>query len=229
MRYKHKVLVVENDAATLRKLATTLKTKEAAPRCLANGKQAAELINKEKFDGAFLNWDTPELEGEDLTRAIRGSKSNAKIPIVMLTARTDTRAIAEAFKVGVTFYLLKPVGTRTLRGVLNASHGALVEERRRYQRVPLRVPVVCAWGLKRVTAPGINVSSSGLLVLLTPRPAVNTTVWLGFTLPRTDQALALKGLVARTGPRKQVGIKFIEVSRQQRRLLRSYVDRILST
>ncbi len=199
------------------------------PRCLANSKQAAELINKEKFDGAFLNWDTPELEGEGLTRAIRGSKSNAKIPIVMLTARTDTRAIAEAFKVGVTFYLLKPVGARTLRGVLNASRGAMVEERRRYQRLPLRVPVVCTWGLKRVTAPGINVSSSGLLVLLTPRPAVNTTVWLEFTLPRTDQALALKGLVARTGPRKQVGIKFIEVSRQQRRLLRSYVDRILST
>ncbi len=116
-----------------------------------------------------------------------------------------------------------------MRGVLNACRGALVEERRRYQRVPLRVPVVCTWGLKRVTAPGINVSSSGLLVLLTPRPAVNTTVWLEFALPQTDQALALKGSVARTGPRKQVGIKFIEVSRQQRRLLRSYVDRILST
>ncbi|MFQ5695953.1 MAG: PilZ domain-containing protein, partial [Terriglobia bacterium] len=217
--------MVENDSATLRQLVTTLKEMGAAPRCLANSQRATELINKEKFDGAFLNWDTPELKGKHLTRVIRGSKSNAKIPIVIVTARTGTRALAEAFKVGVTFYLSKPIGRKSLTALLNASRGAIVEERRRYQRVPLTGRVECRWGIKWVTTRGINLSSSGLLVLLSPRPAVGTVVWLEFTLPQTHHALALKGSVARTGPGRQVGIKFTEVSREQRNLLTSYIDR----
>lgn len=225
MAHKPKILVVENDAPTLRQLETTLKTMGADPRCLGSSKKAAELISKDKFDGAFLDWDTPDLNGEQLTKLIRNSKSNARMPIAMLTERSDTHSIAQGFKVGVTFFLSKPVGAKELTRLLNASRGAMLEERRRYGRIPLQVPVICVWEEKRITGQTQDVSTTGMLVALAPAPPLKTDVSLDFTLPHTRAPISLKGVVVRAGP--QVGVKFTKISAEQRDLLKTFVDRQL--
>ena len=225
MYYRSKILVVETDPATLRQFETTLKAMGAQPRCLSSSRQAAELINKEKFDGVFLDWDTPELNGEELTRRIRHSRSNAKVPIAMLTARTDAQVVAEGFKAGVTFFLTKPVGPKELGRLLNASRGAMLQERRRYHRVPVPVPVVCTWGDKQVTGQGVNLSARGLLVSLTPAPAMGTDLSLEFTLPHTQETLRLKGAVVRTGPGPQVAVKLVKLSSAEREVVEGYLSR----
>ena len=226
---KLKILVVEHERDMLRQWETTLKTMGLAPRCLASSQKAAEFINKEKFDGAFLDWDTPELKGEELTQRIRHSRSNAKIPITMITEHNDTRSIAQGFKIGVTFFLSKPVGAKELRRLLKASHAALIEERRQYQRAPLAVPVSCAWEGRRAVGKAVNVSASGLLLRLSECPEPSSVLRLDFILPRPQQWLELKALVARTAPENQLGVKFIGLSREQRELLMAYTDRTLGT
>lgn len=227
MAHKPKILVVENDAATLRQLETSLKTMGAEPRCLASAVKAAEAINKEKFDGAFLDWDTPELNGEGLTQRIRASRSNGKIPIAMITERSDARSITVGFKVGVNFFLSKPIGQTELSRLLNATRGSMLEERRRYLRVPFKNPVACASGEKKGSGQGVNLSITGLLVALAPGPAVGTEVTLEFSLPG-GQKLALAAVVARLGPGGQVGLKFVKPNPEQRELLKAYVDRHMS-
>lgn len=225
--YKPKILVVDNDTATLRLLDTTLKAMGAAPRCLPSSKQAAEVVNKEKFDGAFLEWDTPELNGVELTKRIRASKSNPKIPIAMLTASKNAKVIAEAFKAGVTFFLSKPVGAKELQKLLNVSRGAMLAERRRYQRAPATVVVKCEWGDKQASGQALNLSIVGLLVNLTPRPDVGTELKVEFLLPPAPQPLSLKGTVVRHGPGHQAGVKFHRLSAEEQETLKSYIERTL--
>lgn len=226
MAHKPKILVVEDDAEALRQLEAALKAMGASPKCLESSKRAAELLNKEKFDGAFLDWDTPELNGEQLTKLIRNSKSNAKIPIAMITEHTDTRAIARGFQNGVTFFLSKPVGQTELGRLLNASRGAMLEERRRYARVPLSVPVHCLWGEKRITAKTVDVSAGGLLLALANPPAAGTELSVNFTLAGLPP-FAVQAEVTRASA-AQCGLKFLRVTAAQRDSLKKFIDRHLA-
>jgi DNA-binding response OmpR family regulator len=227
-RFKPKILVVDKDAATLRLFEATLRAMGAAPRCLASGKQASEVINRDKFDGVFLDWDEGDLDGPELTQRIRRSKSNRGIPVAMLTRQRDTRAIADGFKAGVTFYLQKPVGEKELTRLLNASRGAMLEERRRYQRAPATGPVFCSWEKKQVKGQGVNLSSLGLLATLSPRPEVGAGVEVEFTLPKSSQTLTLNGAVVRHGPGGQVGIRFARVAQEDAARLKAYVEKAVT-
>lgn len=229
MTYRPKVLIVENEQDTLRMFESTLKVLGSEPRCLASSWHAAEIINREKFDGAFLSWDTPDLSGRDLTQRIRTSKSNSRMPIAMLTASTDCHALVEGFNAGVTFFLSKPVGPRELQRLASATRGPMLEERLRYHRVPLPAQVVCSWGDKRITGRGVDISCSGLLLIHPLGPALSVEVTLDFTLPRTRQSMKLHGMVARTGVNGQVGIKFLRITADEHSKLKSYVNKALAS
>ena len=224
-RFKPKILVVEKDPTTLRLFDTTLKSMGALPRCLANGRQASEAINREKFDGVFLDWDAGEVDGPELTQRIRKSKSNKGIPVAMLTQRRDTRAIADGFKAGVTFYLQKPVGEKELTRLLNASRGAMLQERRRYQRASVVMPVLCLWEQKQVKGQSVNLSSLGLLATLSARPEVGASVEVEFTLPKSSVTMTLDAKVVRHGPGGQAGLAFSRPGGVDVERLRAFVEK----
>lgn len=227
MPFKPKILVVESDERTRLLVETTLERMGAVPQGFSSGQEGAQVLEHEKFDGAFVDWDNLDLPGEDLARRIRRSPSNAQIPIAMFTASTDTRIIAEAFKAGVTLFLSKPFGPRELERLLNTCRGTMMEERRRYQRVALSVPVICEWGkkrgFKRITGRTVNVSNSGMLMRLHPPPDMGTAVVSELILPNSRQPLKLEGTVVRAGASRQVAVQFAHLTPAQRDLLEDYV------
>lgn len=225
MAYKPKILIVDKDPASMRVMEATLKVMGAAPKCFSSAKQAAEVILKEKFDGAFLDWDTRDLNGEELTKRIRESKSNASITIAMLTSKADTKSIAAGFKAGVNFFLAKPVGAQELGRLLNVTRGAMLEERRRYQRSLLKVEVTVSWADKEITAQGVNISTEGVLLTMNPRPEVGAGVSLDLVLPGGDNELTLKGSVTRHAAANQVGIKFVNIPGETKDVLKRYADK----
>lgn len=228
MPFKPKILVLEGDEPTLALVESTLLRMGAEPRGLASGQEGARLIEQEKFDGAFIDWDNLDLGGKELTRLVRRSSSNSQIPIAMFTAGSDMRVIADAFQAGVTLYLSKPFGPRELERLLNASRGTMLEERRRYQRVILTVPVICEWGkkrgYKRITGRSVNISSSGMLMRLFPQPEGGTAVTVDLILPKSNNTLKLEGVVVRTGGSRQVAIQFSRLTPAQRDSLEDFVS-----
>ncbi|MFQ5791780.1 MAG: response regulator, partial [Acidobacteriota bacterium] len=60
---KPKILVVDDDLAALELIARTLESLGTTPTCVQSSPAAAELIGKEKFDGVFLDWLMPEMDG----------------------------------------------------------------------------------------------------------------------------------------------------------------------
>ena len=228
MAYKPKILIVEGDSTTRRQLESTLRVMGADPRPLTDPRQAMLVVDREKFDGAFLSWDTPGINAVQVCQKIRESKSNSRMPIAMLGKQEDAKSIAAGFKAGATFFLSKPVGARELTRLLSASRGAMLAERRRYVRVPLAAAVACKWGGKQVTGQAMNLSVSGILLTLSPAPEMKARVELEFTLPHATTKVKLAGDVIRVKG-IQVGLQFHEPSEEQQQVLKRFIDKTAGT
>jgi CheY-like chemotaxis protein len=227
MAFRPKILVVESDPALRRQIESTLNLMGSEPSCVVAEEDVESRIETEKCDAAFLDWDNPAVNPEALIRLIRRSKSNAKIPVVILSGRTTTREAAKGFGAGATFFLAKPFNTNELGRLLNAARGSMLEERRRYERVPLGVPTLCEWGhrqgQRRASGRSVNISSTGPLVKLSPIPERGTAVSVELLLPGQRRSLRLKGIAARVGPGDQAAVRFVQIDEQQRELLETFV------
>ncbi len=229
MAVKPKILIVENDVSLRRMLENNLRAMGADPHCVSTAHEATERVDGDKFDGVFLDWSSPTIHGEELTRLIRTSKSNAKIPIAMLASQRDTRAVKAGFALGVTFHLAKPFGQKELQRLLNATRGTMLEERRRYMRVPVNLPVICEWAVKdtykRVPGKSVNLSTTGLLVMLSPHPDLGIEAALEMLLPALKRNLTPKGLVKRITADSQVAFQFVKFPGEERELLETFLTR----
>jgi CheY-like chemotaxis protein len=58
-----KLLIVEDDIASLELMAELFTSLNAEVRPVRDSREAAGLIEKEKFDGIFLDLDMPNLNG----------------------------------------------------------------------------------------------------------------------------------------------------------------------
>ncbi len=229
MAIKPRILIVENDASMRRMLETHLRLMGADPRCVATAADAIQRIDRDKFDGVFLDWSNPASHGEELTRRIRTSKSNSKIPIAMLAGQNETRAVKTGFALGVTFHLAKPFGQKELQRLLNATRGTMLEERRRYMRVRVNVPVICEWAEKntpqRVPGRSVNLSTTGLLVMMTPHPTLGVEAALELLLPALKRNLTPKALVKRITADNHVGFQFVKFPGEEKELLENFLTR----
>jgi len=236
MAFKPKILVVEDDQPMLQLLGEVLTKMGAEPRLVSSSRHALELIEREKFDGIFLDLVMPEMDGLELARRIRGSKSNATVALVMITASPEPDAMRDSFQAGVNFFLHKPVTVQQLGKLLNAARGLMLAERRRYQRAPVALLMRCRWlasdgaeqKSRQVAGRSVNLSASGALVELPELPPVGAAVRLEFSLPGSPQALVLPGVVARQHSAESVGLRFECDDEPTRRALMEFVEKTLA-
>ena len=109
---KLKILVVD-DESRMRKLVRDFLEREGYQVLEAgNGLEAMELFYEEK-DIALLILDVmmPKMDGWEVCREIR---KNSKVPIIMLTARSDERDELLGFDLGVDEYISKPFSPKIL-------------------------------------------------------------------------------------------------------------------
>lgn len=81
-----------------------------------NGKEAIEALGTFNADIIIPEWEMSELDGVELTRAIRGDERSPHraAAIIMLSAHTQVSQVTKARDAGITEYLAKPVTAKTL-------------------------------------------------------------------------------------------------------------------
>jgi two-component system LytT family response regulator len=79
-----------------------------------SGKVAVAMIEKERPDLAFLDWQMPELDGIGVVRMLK----KRDMPLIAFVTAYDEYAV-RAFEVNAVDYLLKPVEKTRLRETLN--------------------------------------------------------------------------------------------------------------
>ena len=73
------------------------------------GLRALELIDKNNFDIVLLDVMMPDIDGVEVLRRLRKTHSSAILPVIMVTARTQSDDLVQALGEGADDYITKPV------------------------------------------------------------------------------------------------------------------------
>ncbi len=108
---KARVLVVDDDMALAEMLGIVLRTEGFDVVHCADGASALTLFRDSRPDLVLLDIMLPGLDGIEVCKRIRGESG---VPIVMLTARTDTVDVVVGLGAGADDYILKPFKAQEL-------------------------------------------------------------------------------------------------------------------
>lgn len=220
-----KLMVVDDDPVALELVKALVEPLEYEVLALADSRHAAECVNEQKFDCIFVDVQMPNLDGFELTKIIRASRSNSGVPVVMITAFDDVETMRRGFKAGVTFFLTKPFIPEKMRGLLLAMGSAILRDRRRYVRLPVSTTVKCRWGNEQAEMTSVNISESGMLLKSPSGPESGQEVNLDFTLSPGQEHLNLRGKIVHQEPPNLVGVQFRDLTSDDRETIRQYISR----
>jgi CheY-like chemotaxis protein len=216
-----KLLVVEDNIANLELMTEVFTSLKAEVRPISDSEKAATLVNQEKFDGIFLDLEMPRLNGFDLARLVRKSSWNKSTPIVIVTGRDEKQTMQDAFAIGATFFLQKPVDRQKLSILFRTVSGGMLENRRKYTRAPIQADVACTVGSRILRGVSWNLSQGGMQVEVGGlRP--KDTVRLSFQLPVSAVTVDATGIVVWANEQRQ-GIQFTNVSGQSQQSIRQFI------
>ena len=115
---KYKILVVEDDHNIITMMQTILEANGyqvlTAQRC----QQGILMLTSHVPDLVVLDLGLPDMDGEEFIRTVRCS---SRIPIIVLSARTEERDKVSALDLGANDYITKPFGTAELLARVRAS------------------------------------------------------------------------------------------------------------
>ena len=114
-----KVLVVDDEPPIRKLLRMGLSTQGYEILEAPNGRSALELLVENHPDLVILDLGLPDIQGLDLLRTMRAQ--NERVPIVVLSSRSDEGAKVEALDLGADDYVTKPFGMEELLARMRAA------------------------------------------------------------------------------------------------------------
>jgi two-component system response regulator MtrA len=120
-----RVLVVDDDTALAEMLGIVLRSEGLEAVFCPDGAQAVQAFRDTKPDVILLDLMLPGRDGIDVCRAIRAESG---VPIVMLTAKTDTVDVVLGLESGADDYVVKPFKPKELVARLRARLRVNAEE-----------------------------------------------------------------------------------------------------
>jgi putative two-component system response regulator len=108
------ILAVDDEASNLQLLRQILQDHY---RLLfaKDGARALELANKERPDLVLLDVMMPGMNGYEVCAALKANPLTAPIPVIFVTALSDTADELEGFEAGAVDYITKPVSPPVVR------------------------------------------------------------------------------------------------------------------
>lgn len=94
----------------------------------ADGAIAWEAISSAQVPIGIVisDWNMPNCTGLDLLKRIRSDSRFKALPLILVTAESESVQIVEAIKAGVTGYVVKPFSPETLATKLRDAHKKMV-------------------------------------------------------------------------------------------------------
>jgi two-component system, NtrC family, response regulator AtoC len=110
------ILIVEDEPKMLRLLELNLADEGYTIRAVANAGQGLKLLNTEKVDLVLSDIKLPGMSGLEFLQQVK--RTNAAIPVVMMTAYGTVESAVEAMKAGASDYVLKPFSIEEIKLVI---------------------------------------------------------------------------------------------------------------
>ena len=113
-----RILVVDDNVANLKLASDLMECEGYVVDRAFNAETALRAIAGNRPDLILMDLALPGMDGLDLTRYLRAQESTRGIPVVALTAFAMKRDEERAMEAGCDAYIVKPIDTRRLPGML---------------------------------------------------------------------------------------------------------------
>ncbi|HEY0288584.1 MAG TPA: EAL domain-containing protein [Pseudomonas sp.] len=150
MSEKTATLLIVDDEVQVRKLLSVMLENQGYRTLTArSGEEALAMVEQEPPDLILLDIMMPGMNGYEVASRLKGSKTTANIPIIMLSALSDQRSRLRGLEAGAEDFLSKPVESVELwlrvRNLLRLkafgdylkSHSLMVEEQLQQRTIDL--------------------------------------------------------------------------------------------
>ncbi|MFA9458388.1 ATP-binding protein [Halalkalibacter sp. AB-rgal2] len=114
-----RILIVDDDPINIH-IVEELLNGTYATHGVSSGAEALKQLKEENWDLVITDVMMPNMSGYELTRQIRDTYLITELPILILTARSQTADIQAAFHAGANDYVTKPVNAQELRSRVSA-------------------------------------------------------------------------------------------------------------
>ncbi|MCA9914225.1 MAG: response regulator, partial [Anaerolineae bacterium] len=101
------ILVVDDDVVS-RKLLKRIFQRVCTIDVAENGRQALEKMVAYEYDVVLLDIMMRDLSGLDVLKILRHSKSMLELPVILISAMSDTEDVARGIRLGANDYITKP-------------------------------------------------------------------------------------------------------------------------
>lgn len=137
-----KILVVDDDAAIRRVVATILSLDEHTVVESSGGQDALRQLKRQRFDVVILDIMMPVMNGYEVLERMSQMPACADIPVVVLTAKQDAEGIVREAAAGAFDHVSKPFEPATLEEAVRRAMSATQSEIERRRQTLLRTAEV---------------------------------------------------------------------------------------
>ncbi|UPG70620.1 MtrAB system response regulator MtrA [Gordonia hongkongensis] len=152
---KPRILVVDDEDALAEMLTIVLRGEGFEPFVVGDGTQALTAVREIRPDLVLLDLMLPGMNGIDVCRVLR---ADSGVPIVMLTAKSDTVDVVLGLESGADDYMVKPFKPKEL----------VARVRARLRRTDEEPAELLSIGPVEIDVPAHKVTRDGVPISLTP-------------------------------------------------------------
>ena len=108
MAYIPKILIIDDNIENLKVVGSILQEEKFDIAVSLNGQSAINILLNNQIDLILMDVMMPEMDGFETCRRIKEIDNLKEIPLIFLTAKSQTKDILEAFEAGGVDYIFKP-------------------------------------------------------------------------------------------------------------------------
>ncbi|MEJ2545702.1 MAG: sigma-54 dependent transcriptional regulator [Calditrichaceae bacterium] len=122
------ILLIDDEPNQITSIQSFLKRRDYKVYSANSGEEGLKILKDNAIDMIFTDFRMPDITGLDVVKAVK--QFNPEIPVVVVTAFSDTKDAVQVMKEGAFDYLSKPIDLEELEILVNKAkeHTSLVSE-----------------------------------------------------------------------------------------------------
>ncbi len=111
---KRTILVIDDNLDSITILRSILESNGFAVLTAQSGQQALDLLKTEVPDVVLCDVMMPEMSGLEVLERIKTTHATSKLPVIMVTAKTQDEDVMVGYQFGADYYITKPCTSKQL-------------------------------------------------------------------------------------------------------------------
>jgi hypothetical protein len=178
-------------------------------------------LSKSKIDALIIDCDL--CGAASFLKGLQDGTIRNAVPLIIVSGSGSRKHLESK---GGSFVFEKPISVDQAVHTLSAARNMILDERLRYHRATLDVPVsLSSPARKRQRAHLLNLSQGGIGVRLQKPQLATGRVHVNFTLPGTKLAMKFLGQLAWQDKQGNAGIRFVDAAPRMKRELQLWLER----